>query len=343
MPVRQRRATSQDVANLAGVSRSAVSLVLNDRADGNIAPHTQATIRAAARTLNYTPSAVAVSLRRQRTQTIGVVTDHIASTAYGGHILIGATEAALAYGYLLLTIDTQNNPEVEAGAYERLYNRQVDALAFAAMGTHLHDATPLLDAGGPSVMINCFPPDGEVASVYPDERGGGRRAAEHLLDAGHRDILWLGGYLDDLAARERLRGYHDAMSDAGIRAREPIVAGWSIDTAHEAALRILRGPDRPTAILAANDRVAVGIALAAARCGLDIPRDVSVIGYDDDENVAPVMVPPLTTVRLPHDELGRVGVRLLIDQLSGTASATPEQVVIDCELIERASVAPRSS
>lgn len=343
MPVRPRRATSQDVANLAGVSRSAVSLVLNDRADGNIAPDTQATIRAAARALNYTPSSVAVSLRRQRTQTIGVVTDTIASTAYGGHILIGATEVATAHGYLLLTVDTHDNPAVETVAYERLHARQVDALAFAAMGTHEHDAGPLRDAGGPAVMINCFSADASVASVSPDERTGGRRAAQRLLDAGHHDILWLGGTLDVLAARERLQGYHDAMADAGVRARDPVIGGWNIDTAYEAALAILRRPDPPTAILAANDRAAVGVALAAARCGIDIPRDLSLIGYDDDENVAPVMVPPLTTMRLPHDELGRVGMRMLIDQLSGSAPSAPEQVVVDCELIERASVAPRSS
>ncbi|MFT4134954.1 LacI family DNA-binding transcriptional regulator [Microbacterium sp.] len=340
--MKPRRTTAQDVADLAGVSRSAVSLVLNDRADGNIAAETQQTIRAAAQRLNYTPHSIAVSLRRQRTQTIGVVTDYIASTAYGGHILSAATRAALDHGYMLLTVDTHNSEEVEEVAFQRLVDRQVDALVFAGMETHEHPV-PALMRTLPSVMINSFTADADIPSVCPDERTGGRRAAELLLAAGHRDILWLGGTLDVQPARERLQGYRDAMRAAGLPAREPLVGGWEIGGAYRVAESVLASPDRPTAILAGNDRSAIGIALAATRQGLDVPRDLSIVGYDDDDHVAAVMIPPLTTMRLPHDELGRIGVRMLVDQLSGTAPQTPEQVLVDCEPIERASVAPPSS
>ncbi|HEU5484876.1 MAG TPA: LacI family DNA-binding transcriptional regulator, partial [Microlunatus sp.] len=126
-----RKATSKDVADLAGVSRSAVSLVLNGRGAGNIAPDKQALIIEAARKLNYTPNTVALSLRSRRSATIGVVTDAIATSAFGGRLLQGAADAAVAEGYLLLVVDTQNDAERERRAYDTLQNRQVDGFLFA--------------------------------------------------------------------------------------------------------------------------------------------------------------------------------------------------------------------
>ena len=223
-----RKATSQDVADLAGVSRSAVSLVLNGHGAGNIAPDKQTLIIEAARQLNYTPNAVALSLRNRRSSTIGVVTDAIATTAFGGQLLQGAADAAVAEGYLLLVIDTQKDLEREGHAYETLQNRQVDGFLFAAMSLRPYDAPPALRSA-PAALANCYDPDDGVAAFIPDEVAGSRAVTQHLIEHGHRDIVMLTGTSDVVASGLRERGFAAAMASAGLPATAPIMAGWEID------------------------------------------------------------------------------------------------------------------
>ena len=184
-----RRATSQDVADLAGVSRSAVSLVLNGHGAGNIAPEKQTLIIEAARRLSYTPNAVALSLRNRRSSTIGVVTDAIATSAFGGRLLQGAADAAVAAGYLLLVIDTQQELEREGNAYETLQNRQVDGFLFAAMSLRPYDAPPVL-LGAPSAPRQLLRPRRRRGGVHPGRGGrqpGGHPAPDRSRASRHRD------------------------------------------------------------------------------------------------------------------------------------------------------------
>ncbi|HEY5979710.1 MAG TPA: LacI family DNA-binding transcriptional regulator [Microlunatus sp.] len=341
-----RRATSQDVADLAGVSRSAVSLVLNGHGAGNIAPDKQAVIIEAARTLNYTPNAVALSLRSRRSSTIGVVTDAIATTACGGQLLWGASDAALGAGYLLLVIDTQNDPQRESQAYETLQNRQVDGFLFAAMSLRAYDAPPALH-GASSALANCYVADDCLPAYLADEVAGSRSVTRHLIERGHRDIVMLTGTGEVVASSLREQGFSEAMAAAGLPAAAPVTAGWEIDKGYAGAMHVLTASERPTAIVCANDRSAVGVMLAAAQLGLSVPGDLSVVGYDDDENVAPYLVPALTTVRLPHREMGERAMRsvlagVLDDRPAGLA-VEPSRVprtLLDCPLVVRDSVAP---
>ncbi|WP_152365643.1 LacI family DNA-binding transcriptional regulator [Microlunatus speluncae] len=333
------RATSQDVADRAGVSRSAVSLVLNGRGAGNIAEDKQAAIRRAARELNYSPNSVALSLRNQRTRTIGLVTDEIATSAFGGKLLRGATDTAIAAGYLLLVIDTQGDVGQEEQAYELLLDRRVDALIFAAMSMHPHPASPAM-INIASVLANCYEPDGRLPSVCADEVEGGRTAARILLDQGHRDIRLLAGTTDVDAARLRIDGYRTALAEAGAPVPEPVTAGWTIEAGYAAAMQVLDRPDRPTGVLCANDRCAVGVALAAAQLGLSVPEDLSIVGYDDDENIAPAMHPLLTTVQLPHRAIGETATRLLLDHLADPAAPSAAPLLLPCPPVLRDSVAP---
>lgn len=342
-----RKATSQDVADLAGVSRTAVSLVLNGRGSGNIAADKQTLIIEAARTLNYTPNAVALSLRSRRSSTIGVVTDAIATTAFGGKLLQGASDAAAEEGYLLLTIDTQNDLDDERKAYETLQNRQVDGFLFAAMSLRSYEVPALLRQT-PSALANCFDTGDSVPAFIPDEVAGTRAAITHLIERGHRDIVMLTGTDDVIASALRERGFAEAHAAAGLAAAAPVRGGWEIDKGHAAAMLVLTTHDpRPTALFCANDRSAVGAILAAAQLGLSVPGDLSVVGYDDDENVAPTLVPALTTVRLPHREMGQRAMRVVLDaaldetprSLDQPASATP-RVLLECPLVVRDSVAP---
>ncbi len=332
------KTTSSDVAKQAGVSRAAVSLVLNGHGDGNIAPAKQDAIRAAARELGYTPNSVARSLRSQRTHTIGVVTDWIATSAFGHGLLSGAIEVAREAGYMLLVLDTHGDERRAASAYEVLLGRQVDGLMFAAMSLRPYRApAPMREV--PAVLTNSYALDGAVTSVWCDEVGGGRAAAEVLLDHGHRDIMMLSGTHNEVATPLRIQGYCEALSAAGIRPSEPVTAGWDIRAGYRAAIEVLSRPARPTGLICANDRAAVGAVLAARELGLAVPRDVSVVGYDDDENVAEVMVPALTTVAIPHRAMGEEGVRLLLSAIDSEA-AEPQQIQLPCPLIERDSVAP---
>ena len=345
-----RKATSQDVADLAGVSRSAVSLVLNGRGDGNIAADKQALIIEAARKLNYTPNAVALSLRSRRSATIGVVTDWIATTAFGGKLLQGASDVAAAAGYLLLVIDTQNSSERERDAFERLQNRQVDGFLFAAQSLRSYEPGDELRIA-PGALANCFDPDDRVAAFVPDEVNGSKSATQHLLDQGHRDIVLFKGVPEAVASGLREQGFAEAMIEAGLPVPAPVPTGWDIDKGYAAAMQVLTGPGPlPTAILCANDRSAVGAVLAAAQLGLSVPGDLSVVGYDDDENVAPYLVPALTTVRLPHREMGERAMQVLLDAVLDPAPLPPTanrgqqpRVQLECPLVVRDSVAPPRS
>ena len=336
-----RKATSYDVAARAGVSRTAVSLVLNGRGDGMIAPEKQQAVRDAARELDYRPNAVARSLRSQRTHTIGVVTDAIATQAFGGDLIEGATEVARLHDHLLLVVDSHFDAEREAAAYDTLRNRQVDGFLFAAMGMRPY-VPPALLRSAPAVLANCFDPEAAVPAVVADELAGGRAAAQVVVEAGHRDIVLLAGTTDVEAAKHRNEGYAQVLSEAGLTPRAPVPTGWDIDKGYRAAMSVLGSAERPTAVLCANDRVAVGVFLAAARLGLSIPGDLSVVGYDDDENVAPHLVPGLTTVALPHRAIGERAMALLLARIDGVEGDTASEL-LPCPVRIRESVGPPRS
>lgn len=333
-----RRATSQDVADRAGVSRSAVSTVLNGRGAGNISADTQAAIRAAAADLDYTPNSVAVSLRSRRTRTLGVVTDAIASGGFAGRLLQGASAAAEAAGHVLVLVDVHGDPAGEPAAYRTLLDRRVDALVFAAMALREY-TVPREFSRVPAALANCFDPTDPVPAFVPAEVEGGRTAVRLLLAAGHRRIAMLSGHAGDVAAVQREEGFALETAAAGLLAPAPVAAGWEIDRGVLAATAVLASAQRPTGLVCANDRVATGAVLAAARLGLDVPGDVSVVGYDDDQNLAPSMVPGLTTVALPHREMGERAVLSVLAQLAGQAPDL-RRTALPCLPVLRGSVGP---
>ena len=340
-----RKATSQDVADRAGVSRSAVSFVMNGRADGNIAKDKQLRILDAARELNYTPNAVARSLQSQRTHTIGVVTDSIAGGPFAGKLLQGASSTAFQAGYLLLVLDTQGENVHEDSAFNMLLNRQVDALVFAAMSLRAHNPHPAM-RGVPAVLANSFDPAGALRSIIPDEVSGGRASAQILLDAGHRRIAYLSGTGELVATERRTQGFDQALSAADRPPVAAIATGWEISDGFAAAMHLLSDDgghspkrERPTGVVCANDRVAVGVMLASGQLGLRVPEDLSIVGYDDDEPLARTTVPGLTTVALPHRGIGEKAVELLLADLrNGTRNETGGTMLMPCPVVMRGSV-----
>ncbi|MEU0369749.1 LacI family DNA-binding transcriptional regulator [Streptomyces sp. NPDC006283] len=340
---RPERPTSKDVARLAGVSHTAVSFVFNGRAEGNLSAATQQRIRTAAEQLGYRPNAVARGLRRSRTAVIGLVTDHIASSPFAGALLRGAMETAWSSEHLVLTVDSTGDPAKEDAAVAELLDRRVDGIIYAAMTLRRARLPAGLDRTF-AVLANCLPQEGSMAAVIPAERAGGRAAARLLLDAGHRRVALVGG-LDDIASAERLRGFRDALRSAGLLARKDWIVrtGGEISAGYEGALRLLAGVApgrRPTGIICYNDRVAAGVLHAATSLGIDVPGELSLVGYDDQEHMAEFLNPPLTTIALPHRSMGEWATRLLLDAI-GAGSGPPAEVLrLECPVVSRASVGP---
>ncbi|MEV6945032.1 LacI family DNA-binding transcriptional regulator [Streptomyces sp. NPDC051172] len=337
------RPTSRDVARLAGVSHTAVSFVFNGRAEGNLSPATQERIRQAAAQLGYRPDPVARGLRRRRTAVIGLITDEIASSPFAGRLLRGAMETAWGSEHLVLTVDSGGDRAKEDAAVAELLDRRVDGIIYAAMSLRRVRVPEGLHRTH-SVLANCLSEDDSLPAVIPAERGGGRTAARLLLEEGHRRVALIGGQ-DDIASTERLRGFRDALRAEGITVpKEWVVrSGGEISGGYEGALRILDGlpaDRRPTGVFCYNDRVAAGVLHAATRLDIDVPGDLSVVGYDDQEHMAAFLSPPLTTVALPHRAMGEAAARLLLDAID--TGRTPLATVrrLACPVVTRASVGP---
>ncbi|SED92714.1 LacI family DNA-binding transcriptional regulator [Ruania alba] len=346
-----RRPTSADVARRAGVSRTAVSLVLNGRDSGNISAENAARIHAAAAELGYLPNSAAVNLRRRSTATIGIVTDEITQSPFAGHLLQGAREAAFERGFVTIVADYGNDAAREETLVQTLRARQVDAFLHAAMSMRAYTPpTQMLEL--PTVLANCFSATGP-AGVLADEEQGGYLAAQAVFAQGHRRVVMLAGVDEPAEGRparnpateHRVRGFERAAAEAGATQAPVIDAGWQIGDGVHGATQVLDAPasQRPTAIVAARDRVAVGVILAAARLGLRVPEDLSVVGYDDESQVAAGMVPALTTVDLPHHHIGRQAMQTLLAHLLDDTPLPESDILVPCRLVVRESVGPAPS
>jgi LacI family transcriptional regulator len=342
----RKKATMHDVARLAGVSQSTVSLVVNNRdADLGISPATRRRVLEVIREVGYRPNLAARGLRLQRSRTFGFVTDHIASSPFGGRTLLGAQELAWQNEHLLLVIDTSSDPTIEASAVETLIDHGVDGLLYAAVSWG-EVSPPAALRSIPNVLVNCWAaPDAPSPAVVPCEVEGGRLAAGELIAHGHRHIAFLGGTLDDAATGQREEGFRDAMKHARLRINESWVkkGNYAMNTGHALADEIFsRRGMHPTGLVCGNDRMAAGAVLALHEHGLMVPRDVSVVGYDDQEGLADKFTPALTTVSIPHYEMGRAGVEYLLDVLHDPSIAREDGSVVrevPGRLIRRRSVA----
>ncbi len=329
-----------DVAMAAGVSTTTVSLVLSGKAGGSIPDVTKERVFEASRALGYRTNAVARNLRRQSSETIGLISDTIASTPYGGLMVRGADQVAAAAGMTLMIINTERDPDVEARAIDSLLARQVDGLIYATMW-HQIVAPPAELREIPSVLLDARSEGPLDSWVIPDEELGGYTATSHLIEHGHRRI----GYIHEEnfypAQPERFAGYRRALEEHGLEFDPGLVAADMNDPfgGTAAAARLLELAQPPTAIQCYTDRMAMGAYRAIRHAGLSIPRDISVIGFDNQDQIAPWLDPPLTTMQLPHEAMGRWAVEHLLRVLSGEAEG-PRQQRLECPLVVRDSVAP---
>lgn len=345
---RSKRASIRDVATAAGVSVTTVSHVLNDVDGARVAEGTRSRVREAAQLLSYSPNQSARSLRLRRTHVVGMVSDHIATTPYAGHLILGSQEAASRRGWVLLVVNTVGDADVEGRGIDELLQRQVDGVLYASMRHHHVERIPAGLDGVPTVLLDTSCDDPAIPAVVPDEVGGARAAVEELLRHGHTRIAFLTNDDDIPASHGRLRGYRAALDAAGIRYDDRLVAAEypaEASTGYRAAVRLLRGADPPTALFCFHDRMAMGAYRAAAELGLRIPNDVSVVGFDDQRFIADELHPGLTTVALPHHAMGCWATDALLDLIEAPERAPvgPFPRLMPCPLVRRSSVAaPRA-
>jgi LacI family transcriptional regulator len=333
----------KDVALAAGVSVTTVSHVLNDVASARISTETRDKVRSAAGQLGYGPNRLAQALRRRRTGMLGLVSEDIATTPHAGRIILGADDAARARGYTLMVINTSGtaSPDSRKADVEALLERQVEGILFATMYRRAVDAPANLGQV-PAVLIDAV--SGGFPSVVPDEYAGARTAVETLLAAGHTRIGFINNAADVPSARERLRGFRGILTNAGLDAGAAPVEAASSDAkgGYEAARRIIEAGNPPSALFCFNDSMAMGAYRAAAELGVAIPNDLSVVGFGDQELIADNLHPGLTTVALPHYEMGVWAAERLIDMVEGTPGhgrSVAEPVLLNCPLVPRGSVA----
>lgn len=323
----------KDVAERAGVSRTTVSLVLNGR-QARIAESTRRRVEQAARDLDFRPSVAAQQLRTSRSRMVGLIGDEIASGPFAGGLIAGAQAAASERDHALVVMNTGREGDLSVDR-QALEDRHADVLIFATVMTrpvHLSGRLP-----GPGViLLNCFDDRLGLPCVLPDDRAGGADAAELAAAAGHRRIALISGQRGTWPATARLAGYNDALAARGIPFDKALVrhGNWYADSGYEQAMKVLRLHQPPTAILCGNDRMALGVYDAIKELGLRIPQDVSVIGYDDQQEIVRYMRPALTTMRLPYYEMGHFAVAAILDERK------IQRETLRCEPVLRGSLAP---
>jgi LacI family transcriptional regulator len=321
--VSRRRVTLADVAKVAGVSPTTASLVLSGRTrELRISRDVEQRVVRAAADLQYRPNIVSVGLRTGTTRTIGFVSDTVATSRLAGDMIKGALEAAREQGVMLFIGETEGAADLERGLLQAMHDRQVDGIILASMYTRTIQVPEGLTTG-PAVLLNALPSQpSSLPAVLPDEVEAGRSAARVLLEAGHREDIHLIGAGPDtdnvpagtVAAVERLIGIREVLSAAGAKAAGGRVCrDWQPDYGH-VATRALLEASRPRALICFNDRLAFGAYQALDDFGLKVPADVSVVSFDDHP-IASWMRPKLTTVALPHYELGRKAVDILFAEI----------------------------
>jgi LacI family transcriptional regulator len=338
-----RTTTLARVAASAGVSVATVSKVLNGRAD--VGPETRARVESLLAEHDYVARRAEPAEKVAEPQVVELVF-HGPLSAYTTEILQGVLEGA-GDGRVSVSVSVRPRRQPSPGAMrpaawarelaDRGRRGVIDVVDDALHG----DLPALVRAGLPLVVIDPLsPPRKEVASVGTTNFAGGLAATQHLLELGHQRVAYLGSDLSSVYNQARTHGFRAACEAAGVRVRDEYVRIGSYDFAAgvEGGLALLDLPEPPTAVFAATDQIAAGVLEAARRRGARVPQDLSVVGFDDTA-VAEVLSPPLTTVRQPLREMGRVALRTAL-RLAAREQLESHHVELATELVVRSSTAP---
>ncbi len=331
------RITARDVARAAGVSQATVSRVLNRRS--GVSEATRQRVLHAVSRLGYLPNEAARTLVARKSRTLGLIIADITNPFYAETAKVVAATAQ-DLGYSVILCNTDNDPRLEQEYLQVLLSRQVDGILFGSVRTGDESVRKLIDSGFPVVMYNRYLGPDVGNYVVIDNVKAAYEATRYLISLGHRDIAFLGGPEAFSTASERKRGFLNALQDEGIPLRPQwVCAGmYRSAMAYQVALRLLTGTPRPTAILAANDLMALGVLDAAVSSRVPVPGHLSVMGFDDVEMASHQLI-RLSTVSQDRKQMAEIAVRALLDLVEGKAMP-PLRTVLPPTLIIRATTAP---
>lgn len=333
-----RAVTMREVAERAGVSVTTVSHVINQKPGVRIGDQARERVRQAVRDLGYRPNLMAKNLVEGTSHFIGLVSDSIASTPFAGQIVRGAQEEAWRHGSVLLVANTEGDAAAERDALAMMLEHKVRGIIYSTWNHRATDLPPVLGSAE-HVLVNCSAPGTNARAVVPDEISGGRTATELLLQERHRRVAFINTTSSSPARDGRLEGYRQALAAADVVVDDMLVFDAQPDQegGYEVARDVLASG--ATAVFCHNDRVAMGLYDAVRDAGLQVPRDLSVVGFDNQEVIAGHLRPPLSTVALPHYEMGAAGVRALLGEEDIAGGG---RLLVDCPAILRESIASAS-
>jgi LacI family repressor for deo operon, udp, cdd, tsx, nupC, and nupG len=334
-----RKANIKTVAELAGVSIATVSRAL--KSPERVARTTLERVERAVAQCGYTPNSAGRTLRTRRSGNVVVMFPDI-TRPFNGGIINGIESVAHDLGYSLLLGNTRGEPEREHACANMIFSGQADGMILlcpnlpfpdAASGALLHQRPPLVNASEPLAETG-------IPKVLIDNTGAARMAVNHLIELGHRRIAIITGEMASPSARERLKGYKQALGEAGIAVESAYIqyGNYCPEAGISCAHRLLQLANRPTAIFCCDDEMAIGAMQAARSCGLAVPDRLSLVGFDDIW-AAEHQNPSLTTIRQPVEQIGRVSMRVLYGLINGRP-ADPEVRQLPVELVVRDSTCP---
>ncbi|WP_106816383.1 LacI family DNA-binding transcriptional regulator [Microbacterium timonense] len=329
------RPTIREVADAAGVSRSTASRALSG--NGYAAPEVRERVRAVAKELGYVVDVTARSLKQRTSRSVGVLVSDLRNVFYA-ELASGIGEEARAHGRTLVLVDLRGDGSDELEAAEALVASRVSGVIATPVSKELSGF--LSRIGVPLIEVDRrFDAEGTDAVVV-DNRAAARDTTSRLLKAGHERIALLIDETEWTTGDERQRGYLDALAARKVRVDETLIvqAGWDADEARAAAERILSRPDRPTAVFAANNVLTEGSWRAAVALGLDIPSDVSLVGFDDAPWMS-MVEPGVSTRSQDAGALGATAMRALLERID-TPDSPVRTIVMPTRFVDRGSIAP---
>lgn len=337
-----RRPTMKDVAKRAGVSVSTVSYVLNN--SGPVAPERRERVLQAFKALGYLPNESARNLKRRSVATIGLVVPDLVNQ-YFAMIAEGVEHAASEKDVLVVFCTPEATGDGESWNSRLLRSQRLDGLIYLSGAETRMASLVELTRVGPVVLVDEKLPGFNLPSVVSQNRRGAKEIASHVTSLGHERLAILGGPVELWTAEQRLSGYREAIAGAGIDPDSvPVLEGdYRISSGEKLAAELLDRPakERPTALICANDLMAIGVLSYCRRVGLRVPLDISVVGFDDLP-FASLLTPGLTTVRQPAREMGVAATRLLLGMVDGEEPVSPPPVAVTPMIRESTAPAPEA-
>lgn len=330
----------QEIARRAGVGVGTVSRVLND--SPNVSAATRQLVRQVMAEAGYRPKSAAQTLRTRKSNALAFIADEVASTPFAVDTIAGAQDAAWERGKILLLVNTNNNGDLLEAAIRDMLDRQVEGFILATW-FHRPIEVPKIVYDLHAVLVDCYVEDRRLPSVVPDEVMAACTATTLLLKQGHRRIGFINHSLAQPARFGRMEGYLQALDQFGV-AYDPQLVSYQpaqSEGGYQGVHELMDHPNPPTAIFCFNDRMVMGAYDALRERGLSIPRDVAIVGFDNQEIIAAHLRPGVTTMQLPHYAMGAWAVDYLLNDDNATRSADalapPPQVKLPCPLVLRQS------